>query len=133
MDFQEIRVNRFLNRFLFSSEKRDSFSVRVVYHLYKLYISKLTVYALIQMLYVKSIFSLINKYLVLTLFDKIRTCFEILALTGSYVKRVYIENFSLTVRLKLQVLILEVLLYARLVKALPPEQGSSSALFYRRY
>ena len=59
--------------------KRDSFSVRVVYHLYKLCISKLTVYALIQMLYVKSIFPLIYKYLVLTLFDKIRTCFEILA------------------------------------------------------
>ena len=79
MAFQEIRVNRFLNRFLFSSEKRDSFSVRVVYHLFKLCISKRTVYALIQMLHVKSIFSLIYKYLVLTLFDKIRTCFEILA------------------------------------------------------
>ena len=47
---------------------------------------------IIQTLYVKSLFSLIYKFFVLTLFDKIRTCLEILAYTSSYVKGVYIEN-----------------------------------------
>ena len=46
----------------------------------KIIISKMPVYALIQTLYEELInFSSICKFLVLTLFDKIRTCFEILA------------------------------------------------------
>ena len=62
--------------------RKKSLIFGVEYHLCKLcihYLQNDSIYALIQTLYVKNLFSLIYKFLVLTLFDKIRTCFEILA------------------------------------------------------
>ena len=62
--------------------RKNSLIFGVEYHLYKLcihYLQNDSIYALIQTLYMKNLFSLIYKFLVLTLFDKIRTCFEILA------------------------------------------------------
>ena len=51
--YQEITLDRFLNRFLFSYEKSDSFSVDVVviYIICTQMIFKLTVHKLIQILY----------------------------------------------------------------------------------